>query len=284
MKIIETIEEMRSWSDAERRGMHRIAFIPTMGFLHAGHLALVRSGHEHGERRVVSIFVNPSQFAPHEDFSAYPRDFARDRELLRSEGVDVLFHPALEEMYPQGFDTHVQVERLGARLCGAFRPGHFQGVATVVAKLFNIVQPHAAIFGRKDYQQLQVIRRMVKDLSLAIEVVGHPTVREPDGLAMSSRNAYLNPAERQAALCLSRALARAECLVQSGERKGAAILRTVRGEIAAEPLARLQYASMIDPETLVEIDELEDTAVLALAVWIGKARLIDNTILERARR
>jgi pantoate--beta-alanine ligase len=284
MKILERVEEMRYWSDAQRRQGRRIAFVPTMGFLHDGHLALVREAKKLGDRLVVSIFVNPSQFAPHEDFAAYPRDFERDRELLEKESVDVIFYPAVAEMYPTGYRTRIEVEDLSARLCGAFRPGHFQGVATVVAKLFNIVQPQIAVFGCKDYQQLQVIRRLAKDLSLAVDIVGHPTVREPDGLAMSSRNAYLNPAERRAALCLSRSLRRAECLVKSGERSAAAILERVRREVAAEPLARLEYASLSDPESLVEIEELGERAVLALAVWIGKARLIDNLMLEPARR
>jgi pantoate--beta-alanine ligase len=283
MKIIEKIEEMRKWSDAERREAGTIAFVPTMGFLHPGHLALVRAARQYGERRVVSIFVNPSQFAPHEDFAGYPRDLARDLDLLRKEAVDVVFHPSVEEMYPGGFGTHIRVEGLGERLCGAFRPGHFHGVTTVVAKLFNIVQPHTAIFGCKDYQQLQVIRRMVKDLSLPVQIVGHPTVREADGLAMSSRNAYLNPVERRAALCLSRSLRRAECMVKSGEHRAAPLLERVHSEIAAEPLARLEYASIVDPETLVEIEELGERAVLALAVRIGKARLIDNVMLERRR-
>jgi pantoate--beta-alanine ligase len=284
VEIIERIEEMRSWSDAQRRRGRTIAFIPTMGFLHEGHLALVREGKKRGDRLAVSIFVNPAQFAAHEDLSAYPRDFERDRGLLEKEAVDVVFHPSVAEMYPEGFQTRVQVEELSARLCGAFRPGHFQGVATVVAKLFHIVQPDTAIFGCKDYQQLQVIRRMVRDMSLAVEIVGHPTVREPDGLAMSSRNAYLSQAERQAALCLSRSLRQAECLVQSGERRAAAILDRVRREVGAEPLARLEYASLSEPDNLVEIEELSKRAVLALAVWIGKARLIDNTMLEPGRR
>ena len=177
-------------------------------------------------------------------------------------------------MYPNGFQTSVPVESLSARMCGAFRPGHFHGVATVVTKLFNIVQPSTAIFGAKDYQQLQVIRRVTRDLNLPVEIVAHPTVREPDGLAMSSRNAYLSPAERQAALCLSRSLRRAQCLVRNGERRATAILERVRSEIAAEPLARLEYASLSDGENLCEIDQLSENAVLALAVWIGKARLI----------
>ena len=280
MKIIERIEEMRCWSDAERREGRRIGFVPTMGFLHDGHLALVRQGREGGDSLVVSIFVNPSQFTPQEDWSAYPRDLQRDLTLLETEGVDVVFHPSAAEMYPDGFQTSVQVENLSARMCGAFRPGHFQGVATVVTKLFNIVQPSTAIFGCKDYQQLQIIRRMARDLNLAVEILPHPTVREPDGLAMSSRNAYLSPAERQAALCLSRSLRRAECLIKNGERKAAAILEIVRREIAAEPLARLEYASLSDGENLFEIDQVNENAVLALAVWIGKARLIDNVMFK----
>jgi pantoate--beta-alanine ligase len=284
MQLIESIEEMRGWSAAERRQGRRTVLVPTMGFLHEGHLALVRAARKHGERRVVSIFVNPAQFAPHEDFSAYPRDLARDLDLLEREGVDVVFHPSVAEMYPQGHQTSVHVEDLSTHLCGAFRAGHFQGVATVVLKLFNVVQPHTAIFGCKDYQQLQIIRRMAKDLNLSVDILGHPTVREPDGLAMSSRNAYLNPAERLAALCLSRSLRRAECLVQSGERQAGVILHAVRNEIAAEPLARLEYASLSDADTLVEIAELRESAVLALAVWIGKARLIDNVVLKADSR
>jgi pantoate--beta-alanine ligase len=283
MKVLESIEEMRCWSDVERRQGRSIAFVPTMGFLHEGHLALVREGKRYGDRLVVSIFVNPAQFAQHEDLAAYPRDLQRDRSLLEHEGVDVLFHPSAAEMYPKGYETKVQVEDLSARLCGAVRPGHFQGVATVVTKLFNIVQPSTAIFGCKDYQQLQVIRRMARDLNFTVNIIGHPTVREADGLAMSSRNAYLNSAERQAALCLSRSLRHAECLLKDGERRAAAILDRVRSEIAAEPLARLDYATLSDPESLVELEELGETALLALAVRIGKARLIDNVLLKPGR-
>jgi pantoate--beta-alanine ligase len=283
MQIIERIEKMRGWSAAERRQQRTIVLVPTMGFLHEGHLALVRDGRKRGSRLVVSIFVNPTQFAPHEDWSTYPRDFARDQELLEKEGVDVVFHPSVAEMYPGGYQTRVQVEELGARLCGAFRPGHFAAVATVVAKLFNIVEPDTAIFGRKDYQQLLVVQRMARDLSLAVEILGHPIVREADGLAMSSRNSYLNPGERRAALCLSRSLNRAQCLVNNGERRTEVILARIRGEIIAEPLARLEYASVSDPETLVELKELNGSALLALAVWVGKARLIDNTVLEPGR-
>jgi pantoate--beta-alanine ligase len=280
MEVIERIQEMRDWSEAQRRDGRRIVFVPTMGFLHEGHLSLVRDAKKRGDRVVVSIFVNPKQFEPQEDFGAYPRDFARDRKLLEQEGVDVLLYPADEEIYPHGYQTHVEVEKVSVPLCGAFRPGHFRGVATVVTKLFNIVRPHVALFGCKDYQQLQVVRRLVRDLNFAIEIVGHPTVREADGLAISSRNAYLTPAERKAALCLSRSLREAETLVKQGEKNSAVILESVHREIAMEPLATLEYASLCDPESLFEVEQVRDGALLALAVRIGKARLIDNVILK----
>jgi len=280
MQIIERVLEMQRWSEAERRQGRRIALVPTMGALHDGHLSLVRDGRTRGDRVVVSLFVNPTQFAPQEDFASYPRDFERDRELLNDTGIDVLFHPAVEEIYPEGFDTRIEICELSKPLCGAVRPGHFSGVATVVAKLFNIVRPQVALFGCKDYQQLQIIRRLARDLNFDIEVVGHPTVREGDGLAMSSRNAYLNPEERKAALCLYRSLRHAEEMVRCGERRGAAIMDAARAEIAREALARIEYASLCDPESLREIDLIQSAALLALAVRIGKARLIDNMILK----
>jgi pantoate--beta-alanine ligase len=280
MQIIERILEMQRWSEAERRQGRRIALVPTMGALHEGHLSLVRDAKTRGDRVVVSLFVNPAQFAPQEDFASYPRDFERDRELLNDTGIDVLFHPAVEEIYPEGFDTRIEIRALSRPLCGAVRLGHFSGVATVVAKLFYIVRPQVALFGCKDYQQLQIIRRLVRDLNFDIEVVGHPTVREGDGLAMSSRNAYLNPEERKAALCLYRSLRHAEEMVRHGERCGAAIVEAARGEIAREPLARVEYATLCDPESLREVERVEETALLALAVRIGKARLIDNIILK----
>ena len=280
MQVVNHVSEMQDWSEAQRREGQRIVFVPTMGFLHEGHLSLVRDAKKRGDRVVVSIFVNPKQFEPQEDFGAYPRDFARDRKLLEQEGVDVLFHPADEEIYPHGYQTHVETEKLSVPLCGAFRPGHFRGVATVVAKLFNIVRPHVALFGCKDYQQLQVVRRLVRDLNFAIEIVGHPTVREADGLAISSRNAYLTPAERKAALCLSRSLREAETLVKQGEKNSRVILESVHREIAMEPLAKLEYASLCDPESLFEVEQVRDVTLLALAVRIGKARLIDNVILK----
>lgn len=280
MRIIEKIQEMRSWSESERYAGKRVVLVPTMGFLHEGHLSLVREGMKRGDDLVVSVFVNPTQFAPHEDFAAYPRDLARDRRLLEGEGVDVLFHPSRDEMYTSGHQTHVVVERLGSLLCGAFRPGHFVGVATVVAKLFNIVKPHVAVFGAKDYQQLQLLRRMVEDLSVDVEVVAHPVVRESDGLAMSSRNAYLSHDERMAALCLSRSLKEAEALVNQGERSSERIIASVRAEINKEPLTRIEYVSLCHPCSLEAMQKIEGEALLALAVWIGNTRLIDNILLK----
>jgi pantoate--beta-alanine ligase len=280
MQIIEHIQEMQRWSEIQRHRGERIVFVPTMGFLHDAHLSLVRNGKKRGDRVVVSIFVNPAQFSPNEDFAAYPRDFERDRGLLEREHADVLFHPSVREIYPEGYQTHVDVDNLSALLCGAHRPGHFQGVATVVAKLFNIVRPHVAIFGEKDYQQLQLVRRLVRDLNFAIEIVGHPIVREADGLAMSSRNIYLSPEERQAALCLFRSLRRAACMVQRGETRGRVITEAVRGGIEKEPLARVEYVTLCDSATLEPVEEIQESALLALAVRIGKTRLIDNQILK----
>jgi pantoate--beta-alanine ligase len=280
MQIIEQIADMRAWSEGERRQSRRIVFVPTMGSLHEGHLCLVRDAKTRGERVVVSIFVNPMQFGPSEDFAKYPRDLQRDRALLESLGADVLFHPTVAEIYPDGYQTHIEVENLSLPLCGAVRPGHFRGVATVVAKLFNIVQPHVAVFGEKDFQQLQVVRRLVRDLSMDVEIVGHPIVREADGLAMSSRNAYLTPDERRAAVCLSRALCKAEKLARRGETCAAPLLRVVAAELAREPLAQVEYAKLCDADSLQEIDRVQGTAVLALAVRFGRARLIDNRIIK----
>jgi pantoate--beta-alanine ligase len=280
MQIIECVREMKSWSESQRHQGRRVVLVPTMGFLHQGHLSLVRDGRKRGDKVVVSIFVNPAQFAPEEDFAAYPRDFERDRKLLEGEGVDVLFHPPVEAIYPEGYQTRIEVENLSRLLCGAFRPGHFRGVATAVTKFFNIVSPHAAVFGCKDYQQLQVIRRLVADLNYDIEIIGHPTVREPDGLAISSRNVYLDPNERRAALCLSRSLRLAESLVRQGERSATVLLDAVRAEIAKETLARLEYASLCDPESLQEVDLIRRPTLLALAARIGEARLIDNAIIK----
>jgi pantoate--beta-alanine ligase len=281
MRIIERVQDMYEWSESERREGRRIALVPTMGFLHEGHLCLVRDGKTRGDRLVVSIFVNPAQFAPEEDFVSYPRDFARDRRLLENEGVDILFHPSVKEIYPQGYETYVNVEKLSALLCAAQRPGHFRGVATVIAKLFNIVRPDIAIFGEKDYQQLLIIRRLVRDLNFAVEIIGHPIVREPDGLAMSSRNAYLSVEERQAAQCLSRSLRKAKCLVEKGIVDAAAIIEAVKTEMDREPLVSVDYVKLCDLVTLEDLHRIVDAALLALAVRIGRARLIDNTVLRR---
>jgi pantoate--beta-alanine ligase len=280
MRIIQQIAAMQSWSENQRCRGRRLVFVPTMGFLHEGHLSLVRDAKTRADKVIVSIFVNPAQFTPDEDFATYPRDLERDRQLLEREGIDVLFNPSADEIYPEGYQTSIKVEKLGGLLCARFRPGHFRGVATIVAKLFNIVRPHLAIFGCKDYQQLQIVRQLVRDLNLAVEIIAHPTVREPDGLAMSSRNAYLDPQERQAALCLSRSLRLAEALARQGERRATIILERVTGELQKESLARIDYVSLIDAESLQDMDQLERPAVLVLAVRIGKARLIDNQILK----
>jgi pantoate--beta-alanine ligase len=240
----------------------------------------VRDAKTRGERVVVSIFVNPMQFGPSEDFAKYPRDLQHDRALLESLGIDVLFHPTVAEIYPDGYQTHIEVENLSLPLCGSVRPGHFRGVATVVAKLFNIVRPHVAIFGEKDFQQLQVVRRLVRDLSMDVEIVGHPIVREADGLAMSSRNAYLTPEERRAAVCLSRALCQAEKLARRGESCAAKLLHVVLAELGQEPLAQVEYAKLCDADSLQEIDQVQGAALLALAVRFGRARLIDNRVIK----
>jgi len=280
MRSVDSIREMRDWSEEQRLRKKRIALVPTMGSLHEGHIALVREGRRRGDLLVVSIFVNPTQFAPNEDFNTYPRDFERDRKILAGENVDILFYPSESEMYPDGYQTNVEVDQLSRFLCGAERPGHFRGVATVLVKLFNIVHPHVAVFGLKDYQQLLVVSRMVEDLNLDVEIVGTPTVREQDGLAISSRNHYLSEQERTAALCLRRALGRAEALVRQGERDGKDIIREVTAEIANEPLARLEYVQLCDPENLEAIETIQGKALLALAVRIGKARLIDHSLLK----
>jgi pantoate--beta-alanine ligase len=273
---------MMGWSQAERQQGHRIAFVPTMGALHEGHLSLVREAKRRGNRVVVSIFVNPTQFAPGEDFAAYPRNFGRDRSLLETEGIDVLFYPSAEDIYPLGNQTHVEVNQLSKILCGVHRPGHFRGVATVVTKLFNVVRPDVAIFGEKDYQQLQIIRRLVRDLILEIEIVGHPIVRESDGVAMSSRNAYLNADQRKAARCLSRSLSKAECLLGQGEVWAKTIIDAVIAELKGEPLAAVEYVAICDAETLEPLEQIRHSALLALSVTIGKARLIDNKVLLRS--
>lgn len=279
LPAIQSLPEMQAWSERAWRRGERIVMVPTMGFLHEGHLSLVRAGREHGDRLVVSIFANPTQFAPSEDFESYPRDLERDVRLLAAEGVDLLFNPTAEDMYPRGYQTYVGVEAVSRPLCGAYRPGHFRGVATVVLKLFNIVRPHTAVFGLKDYQQVQVIRRMLLDLNLDVEIVTCPTVREPDGVAMSSRNRYLGAAERKAAACLQSALGKAQALVRGGETRAAKVRDAVVAEIRRQPLARLEYADLCDPDDLEPVSEIRGPTLLALCAWVGKARLIDNRVL-----
>jgi len=277
MQTIAARSAMQAWSDARRAAGERIALVPTMGALHDGHLALVAEARRRAERVVVSIFVNPIQFDRRDDFERYPRPLADDVARCEAGGVDVVFAPPPGEMYPEGFKTAVEVSGLTAPLCGAVRPGHFRGVTTVVTKLFHAVRPNVAVFGEKDWQQLAIVRRMTADLDFGIEVVGVPTVREPDGLALSSRNRLLAPGDREAARCVPRALAAA-----ATERSAQAIVARATAEIAAEPRARLEYAELRDPETLEEVTEVAAPALLALAVWVGGVRLIDNRLIVPA--
>ncbi|GAB4259360.1 MAG: pantoate--beta-alanine ligase [Deferrisomatales bacterium] len=279
MEILERVEDVRAASRRAKARGERVVLVPTMGYLHEGHLTLVRRARELGRFVVVSIFVNPTQFGPQEDLDRYPRDMEGDAARCREEGVDVVFAPTVAEMYPDGYQTYVTVERLSQPLCGASRPGHFRGVATVVAKLFHMVEPDVAVFGEKDFQQLQVIRRMVRDLNMGVEIVGVPTVREPDGLAMSSRNAYLDPDERRRALALSQALDRAQERVAAGERRSEEVLRAVR-EVLDEAAVRVDYAELRDPESLEPVERVEGPTLLALAGFVGQTRLIDNRVLR----
>lgn len=280
IQVIERIRAMQAWADEVRGEGRRIGLVPTMGFLHEGHLSLIRLARERADVVVVSIFVNPTQFGPEEDFERYPRDFERDRGLVERAGGEVIFEPSVEEMYPPEFCTTVHVERLTEGLCGASRPGHFRGVTTVVTKLLCAVKPHVAVFGQKDFQQAVVIRRMVRDLNLDVEVVMGPIVREADGLAMSSRNAYLSPEERRDALVLFRSLERAKEMVRAGEREASRIIEAMKEEIQARPTARTDYVAVVDAETLMPVARVKGWVLVALAVWIGGTRLIDNVVLE----
>ncbi len=277
MQVVKTIAQIRA---LRQKLKGSVGFAPTMGFLHEGHLALVRQAKTENSAVIVSIYVNLAQFGPREDFGAYPRDLDRDLELLRKEGTDIVFVPLDDEMYPREFSSWVDVEKVTERLEGVFRPGHFRGVATVVAKLFNVVQPTRGYFGQKDAQQVVVIKRMVADLNMNLEVVVVPTARESDGLAMSSRNIYLSPKERQAATILFKALTLAQQLQREGEKDAERIRREMTGLIQKEPLAQIDYVSIADAETLEELNLLDRLAVASLAVRIGKTRLIDNMPLE----
>ena len=277
MKVVKPIFEVRA---LRQKLSGTVGFVPTMGYLHEGHLALVKQARIENSAVIVSIYVNPTQFGPREDFGAYPRDLNRDLELLKGGGVDIVFVPSDDEMYPPEFSSWVNVEKVTEQLEGAARPGHFRGVATVVAKLFNIVQPSRAYFGQKDAQQVMVIKRMVADLNMGIEIVVVPTLRESDGLAMSSRNIYLSPKERQAAMILFKTLTLARQLRRGGEKDAEEIRRQMTALIQKEPLAQIDYVSIADAETLEELSLIDRPALASLAVRIGKTRLIDNTLLE----
>lgn len=280
MKKLETVSQVREYLTPHRRAGRRIGFVPTMGALHEGHLSLMRAARRECDQVIVSIFVNPTQFGPGEDFEKYPRMLEADLAACQAEGVDAAFCPPVSEVYPVGSATAVTVKRLTDGLCGAHRPGHFDGVTTVVAKLFNIVQPDAAYFGQKDAQQAIVLRRMVKDLLWPIEMVVCPTIREPDGLAMSSRNAYLSPAERRQALSLSAALFRARDEILAGQRDVAALVAGIRQRIESAGPCRIDYVEIVDAEELTPLTTARGRCLLALAVRIGGTRLIDNVVVD----
>jgi pantoate--beta-alanine ligase len=280
MQIIYTAKDMQRYSDTVRRQNRRVAVVPTMGYLHEGHLSLVHIARKHADAVIVTIFVNPTQFGPNEDFTTYPRDWERDVKLVTASGADCIYAPAPEEMYPEGYQTSVRVDKLTQHLCGIVRPTHFEGVTTVVTKLFNATKAHVAVFGEKDFQQLQVIRRMVRDLDVDIEIIGAPIVREPDGIAMSSRNKYLSAEEHKAALVLSRSLFEIQDMCAQGERDALKLSRHIWQNISAEPLAKIDYIKVCDLETLEDVTRIRRDAVVALAVFFGKTRLIDNVIVK----
>lgn len=278
MKIIKSVKQMQSFSSNLRAEEKRIAFVPTMGYFHEGHLSLMREAKKMADCVVVSIYVNPTQFGPKEDFSKYPRDLDRDLKMAEKVKADVVFYPSDKEMYPANYQTYVDVERVTLNLCGMSRPGHFRGVTTVCNKLFNIVKPHVAIFGKKDFQQFVTIKRMVDDLDMDLQIIGFPTVREADGLAMSSRNKYLDRSERKSALSLIAGLKLAQKLYSGGERKSSVIKNEVEKLIAKAPHTAIDYIKICDTKTLKDIDRIKNQSVIALAVKVGKTRLIDNHV------
>ena len=280
MEIATTIEATRAQCRAARRAGLRIGLVPTMGALHEGHLSLVRAAKAQSDFVAVSIFVNPLQFGPTEDLARYPRDFERDRDLLQQEGVDLIFAPTVSEMYPTPAITYVNVEGLSERLDGQSRPGHFRGVTTVVSKLFHIVEPDLAVFGQKDAAQVAIIRRMVRDLNMPVEIVVAPIVREPDGLAMSSRNAYLDPKQRKQALVLSAALRGVQESFEGGERSAAKLIAAGRKFLEQEPDVRLDYFSVVDPQSLEPVENVLHDSLVAVAAYVGTTRLIDNVVLR----
>lgn len=280
MNIHTTVDGLRSELRPARAKGRRIGLVPTMGALHEGHLSLMRTARAASDVVVATIFVNPTQFGPNEDLAKYPRTFERDCDQLKKENVDFVFAPGVDEMYPQGSVTWVTVEGLSDKLDGKSRPGHFRGVTTVVAKLFHIVEPDIAFFGQKDAAQLAIIRQMVRDLKFPIEVVGCPILREPDGLAMSSRNVYLDPAQRKSALVLSRALRCMEQLFKQGERNSQVLAGAGKNEFSAEPTVRLDYLELVDPQSLDPISEAKENTLVAVAAYVGTTRLIDNLLLK----
>ena len=282
MQVVRKIKEMQEISDRLRREEKRIGLVPTMGYLHEAHLSLVRKAKASCDVVVTSIFVNPTQFGPDEDFKRYPRDEKGDKAKLEGEGVDFLFIPESHDMFPAGYQTYVDVAEVSRGLCGDFRPGHFRGVATVVAKLLNIIKPHAAVFGEKDYQQLIVIKKMAKDLDFDIEIIPGVLIREEDGLAMSSRNAYLSPEERRRALVLYHSLIKGKDLFSSGEKKASILLKTVKESIESMKGISLQYVEIRDADTFEKVKTINGPSVMAVAAVVGKTRLIDNMILGRS--
>ncbi len=280
MKVLKTIKEMQDQADHIRASGRKIGFVPTMGALHEGHLSLIRLARQSADVVVMSIYVNPAQFGPDEDYDLYPRNFAKDESLARQAGADIIFYPDDKQMYPEPFLTDVAVHSITENLCGASRPGHFQGVAVVCAKLFNIVKPHFAVFGQKDAQQAAVIRQMARDLNFDMEIITAPIVREPDGLAMSSRNAYLSSEERQDALSLNQALRMSLEAVENGERSCARLIHLIEEYISAKKNTTIDYVKIADPFSMNDIEYIKDKAVIAVAVFLGKTRLIDNVYVE----
>jgi len=278
--IVEKVKDMKELSKKYLKENKTIGFVPTMGFLHEGHLSLVKRAREENDIVVVSIFVNPTQFGPNEDYESYPRDFERDVKLLKELNVDVVFHPPVEEMYPKDFSTYVEETKLSRYLCGKSRPGHFRGVCTIVTKLFNIVHPTRAYFGQKDAQQFRVIKRMVRDLNMDVELVECPIVREHDGLAMSSRNIYLSDDERVQALALYNSLKLAENLIKSGERDAGVVKSAMKEFLSRYDKVKIDYVEIVDEETLEPVKHIEGKVIVAIACWVGKARLIDNVIVQ----
>lgn len=283
MKLVKTIDEMRGFRKATRKNGNRFGLVPTMGALHEGHLSLVRAARDNSDIVAVSIFVNPTQFGPNEDFAKYPRNLENDSALLERDQVDVIFAPSVEDMYPAGAVTWVTVEGMSDRLCGRSRPGHFRGVTTVVSKLFHIIEPDAAFFGQKDAAQIAIIRRMVRDLNVPVSIEVCPIIRESDGLALSSRNAYLNPEERKSAMVLHRALQHTQKLFDHGERDSAKLIAAGKQEFVKEPSARLDYFEIVEPDTLEPVPSIAKRALIAVAAFIGNTRLIDNILVDPER-